>query len=164
MILMTRRQTLAAITVVVAASPLLSCSDNNATVSAKGYSDLEILSSVAYDLFPHKALSPDLYLQVGQRLLRLDSSVVSQGLLQLQSEAGNRSWIDVSESERLSVLKSIEKSEFFALLRSVTIDVLYHDSAMFELVGYGGSAIEKGGYINRGFDDINWLPKGEATQ
>jgi hypothetical protein len=28
---------------------------------------------------------------------------------------------------------------------------------MFDLVGYGGSAIEQGGYINRGFDDIDWL-------
>jgi hypothetical protein len=26
------------------------------------------------------------------------------------------------------------------------------------MVGYGGSAIEQGGYINRGFDEIDWLP------
>jgi hypothetical protein len=25
--------------------------------------------------------------------------------------------------------------------------------------GYEGSSFEKGGYINRGFQDLNWLPE-----
>ena len=35
----------------------------------------------------------------------------------------------------------------------------YNIKAEWPLFGEEGSSWEKGGYINRGFDDIDWLPK-----
>jgi hypothetical protein len=34
---------------------------------------------------------------------------------------------------------------------------LYNQPAVWSLLGYEGSSYEKGGYLNRGFDDVNWL-------
>ena len=69
--------------------------------------------------------------------------------------------MDVPESQRIAVLISLESSPFFTVARATTIAVLFRDKAVFDLVGYGGSAIEQGGYINRGFDQITWLPEAQ---
>jgi hypothetical protein len=151
----TRRQALIAITQLIASTTLMSCSsDASKTVEV---SDLETLASVSYDLFPHQSLPYELYIEVAQRLLALDDSLVTDGLASLHSASDNQSWIDVPEAERIEILTAMEQSGFFALLRSTTIDVIYKTPEMFDLVGYGGSAIEQGGYINRGFDDITWI-------
>ena len=43
-------------------------------------------------------------------------------------------------------------------MRSTTIEHLYRNREVWQLVGYEGSSVEYGGYIDRGFDDIDWLP------
>ena len=35
---------------------------------------------------------------------------------------------------------------------------LYSDPEVWELLGYEGPSFDKGGYIDRGFDDLDWLP------
>jgi hypothetical protein len=168
--LMTRRQTLAAIAQIAAASSLAACgmgSDDepmSAVVSAPTSTDLEILASVAYDLFPHQSLSPELYIKVANSILALNDPVVDEGLNQLRGVADGIAWLEVADSNRIEILATIEGSDFFSLMRANTIAVLYSEPAFFELVGYGGSAVELGGYINRGFDDISWLPEQEAAQ
>ena len=79
----------------------------------------------------------------------------------LRENMGSGSWLEADETLRLDLLGLLERSAFFTTMRATTIEVLYRDPAVFELVGYGGSAIEKGGYINRGFADISWLPEGQ---
>jgi hypothetical protein len=34
---------------------------------------------------------------------------------------------------------------------------LYNNKEAWPLFGYEGASADKGGYITRGFDDINWL-------
>ena len=36
---------------------------------------------------------------------------------------------------------------------------LYNQEEVWPKFGYEGSSAENGGYINRGFNDIDWLPK-----
>ena len=36
---------------------------------------------------------------------------------------------------------------------------LYNDPQVWEKLGYEGPSAEQGGYLSRGFDDIDWLPK-----
>jgi len=64
-----------------------------------------------------------------------------------------------SEAERESVLQSIEKSDFFQLVYNDTLNNLYGNKEVWRMFGYEGSSVEKGGYLERGFDDIEWLPK-----
>ena len=36
---------------------------------------------------------------------------------------------------------------------------LYDDHEVWDLLGYEGSSFDKGGYLHRGFDDLDWLPR-----
>jgi hypothetical protein len=38
-------------------------------------------------------------------------------------------------------------------------DRLYALPAVWQAIGYPGSSLEFGGYRNRGYDDIDWLPE-----
>jgi hypothetical protein len=43
-------------------------------------------------------------------------------------------------------------------VRSTAIVALYDDKEVWGLLGYEGSSYEHGGYVDRGFDDLDWLP------
>ena len=44
-------------------------------------------------------------------------------------------------------------------LRSDLVVSLYNQEELWPKFGYEGSSAEHGGYIKRGFNDIDWLPK-----
>jgi hypothetical protein len=67
-------------------------------------------------------------------------------------------WVQLSNGARDAVLKSMEGSEFFATIRTATINNLYTNPLVYRFFGFEGSSVEHGGYIRRGFDDIGWLP------
>jgi hypothetical protein len=58
----------------------------------------------------------------------------------------------------VAVLKTVEASPFFAKVRSDLVVTHYNQKAVWTKLGYEGSSADKGGYIRRGFDDIDWLP------
>jgi hypothetical protein len=62
-----------------------------------------------------------------------------------------------SEEERVALLKRIETTSFFKTLRSGLVTGLYNQKELWPLFGYEGSSADKGGYIDRGFDDLTWL-------
>ena len=61
------------------------------------------------------------------------------------------------ELDRVKVLESIESTPFFQKIKGDLVTGLYNNKEVFALFGYEGSSYEKGGYINRGFNDIDWL-------
>lgn len=163
---LTRREMLLSISALAAAT-LASCQDapETATPAADATppagSDLEILASVAYDLFPFAALSPELYVKVAEALLALNDPAVAEGLTRLRAASGATAWMELPEAQRIAVLTGLESSPFFTVARATTIAVLFREREVFDLVGYGGSAIEYGGYVNRGFEQITWLPEAQ---
>ena len=62
-------------------------------------------------------------------------------------------------SDRVAFLRGIEQTDFFQKIRGDLIVSLYNQKELWPKFGYEGSSAEHGGYINRGFADINWLPK-----
>jgi len=68
----------------------------------------------------------------------------------------------LSADEQLGALKRIEDSDFFELVRSTAVAEVYSDQRTWALVGYEGPSFDKGGYIDRGFDDLDWLPDPES--
>jgi hypothetical protein len=63
------------------------------------------------------------------------------------------------ESDRVATLKKIESSEFFQTMRLKTLQVLYSTPMAYAYFGYEGEAFSKGGYLQRGFNDLHWLPE-----
>lgn len=165
-----RREALLAISQLALAASLAACSDTPAPppdavdAEPQGDTDLQLLASVAYDLLPFATLEPALYVQVGERLLQGGNPAIAEGLVKLREVSGNVPWKELDESARVTLLASLEDTPFFVALRATTIEVLYRSPQVFALVGYGGSAIEYGGYLNRGFDEIHWLPQAQATK
>ncbi len=61
------------------------------------------------------------------------------------------------EEERVKLLEDMENSEFFQLIRKDLVVSLYNQKEAWPKFGYEGSSFEHGGYLHRGFDDIDWL-------
>lgn len=162
-----RRAVLLSISQIALVSPLVSCSRDGEETAGNnaqaGDTDLELLASVSYDLFPYPEIPAALYVRVGEHLLQSGNPAIAEGVAQLREATGNVPWKELDESLRISILTMLEETPFFAAVRAGSLEVLYRSEEVFAMVGYGGSAIEHGGYINRGFDEIDWLPEGEDT-
>ena len=118
------------------------------------------LTVMARALFPHRDLDDSYYLSVVKQLDKLDPTtlnLIDAGLASMNSEA-NGSWLQLSVDKKLAIMEKVQNEPFFAVILNKTIDVLYRNPDVWEMVGYQGSSIEYGGYLNRGFDDIDWLP------
>jgi len=123
----------------------------------------DTLVEMSRQMFPNKGISTSIYRvaidNIGteaQGSAEL-SALISQGIAQLDGAQG-QTWLSCDEETKLATMRSIESSPFFQLIMHKSIDVIYRDPEVWRLLGYEGSSIEKGGYLHRGFDDIDWLP------
>jgi hypothetical protein len=64
-----------------------------------------------------------------------------------------------AENDRVAALQKIESSAFFQAMRLKTVQVLYATPIAYAYFGYEGEAFSKGGYLQRGFNDLRWLPE-----
>jgi hypothetical protein len=79
------------------------------------------------------------------------------------NQAAGGSFAKASDSRRKALVKAIEGQPFFATVRGQCITSLYDNDMAYKVLGYPGSAWEKGGYITRGFQDLKWLPTPSAA-
>jgi hypothetical protein len=123
------------------------------------------LTAAARALYPHDGLPDAVYARVAVRLVeaaRADPAVarlIADGVAGLDRD---RRFAGLAADERHARLHAIEKSPFFELLRSTAVVEVYSDRRTWELVGYEGPSFDLGGYLHRGFDDLDWLPDPEA--
>ena len=122
--------------------------------------------AAARAMYPHDTLPDDVYARVAERLAEAaqeDSGAartIEDGVSALN---GGRPFAELSEDEQLETLHRIEGSDFFELVRSTAVVEVYSDPRTWQLVGYEGPSFDQGGYINRGFNDLDWLPDPEAA-
>ena len=82
---------------------------------------------------------------------------VAQGLDSLEALAGG-GFADLTPAEALPVLLRIQHTTFFGFVRQTVVVNLYEDEEVWDALGYEGPSFDKGGYLTRGFDDLDWLP------
>jgi hypothetical protein len=117
-------------------------------------------------MFPHKAVPDESYRHVVRKLDdqaahdHLLPGLLFNGVEALNREAGC-AWAGVPEEARLLALQRVEQSPFFQRLRSDFVLYFYSNPAIWPLFGYEGPSNDKGGYLNRGFNDIDWIKKEE---
>lgn len=134
-------------------------SPENSLFTAEEESSLERIS---YLLFPYPDLGRDVYGKCVAVIVAAVSgrpdaiALVRAGLEKLDSLAGG-SWIGLHEEEQISLLQEVEGDEFFSLVYLTSLNRIYTDKSVWNNIGYEGSSLEFGGYLNRGFNDINWL-------
>jgi hypothetical protein len=112
------------------------------------------ITAMARTLYPHDALPDDVYARVAAKLAEAPESepVIKFGV------AGLPGFPERSDIERVQALREIEGSEFFELVRSTAVVEIYSDPRTWAAFGYEGPSFDKGGYLNRGFNDLDWLP------
>ncbi|MBV8095433.1 MAG: gluconate 2-dehydrogenase subunit 3 family protein [Acetobacteraceae bacterium] len=124
---------------------------------------------VARDIYPHDQIADSYYVKAVQpydEKVATDSKLremIEQGVARLDADAQNHfktPYIEVlSQQGRLTILQGETLVPFFNKLRSDLVVALYNQPDLWRRFGYLGSSFEYGGYINRGFNDIDWLPK-----
>jgi len=157
-------------TVAIAASVGLSIEDAWAEEStALAPSTMKTLVKVARDIYPHDFLGDVYYINAikpWDGKAAKDPAVktlLEEGVRRLDQDAQGRhnvAYINVPwEADRIVLLQGIEQSDFFKKIRSDLVVSLYNQQELWPKFGYEGSSAEHGGYIKRGFSDIDWLPK-----
>ena len=121
-----------------------------------------MLVQVCRLLFPHQGLSDQVYLDVVRDIesdMAADNRVdrLVKGAPEILHEKAGGNWMEAATEKQLESLSFLQGSELFGYLRNRTLESLYRNPVVWKLVGYEGSSIEHGGYLNRGFDDIDWL-------
>ena len=120
------------------------------------------LIRMARDVYPHNHIPDEFYARAMKGYDSEDSKAsVSEGVMtldKLAQEKGYADYLSASwEDDRVEMLKSIEDSSFFQTVRGNLITGLYNQKEVWPLFGYEGESYSKGGYINRGYNDINWV-------
>ncbi|MEO9901450.1 MULTISPECIES: twin-arginine translocation signal domain-containing protein [Alphaproteobacteria] len=120
------------------------------------------LIQMARDIYPHDHVADDYYAAAVKAYDNADqAAMIEEGIAALNSAAQGRgfgSYIDAGwERDRVNILRGMEASPFFQTIRGGLVTGLYNQKAVWPLFGYEGESYSKGGYIDRGFDDINWI-------
>lgn len=122
------------------------------------------LIQVARDIYPHDHVADRFYAvavkghdtKAGTDAAHKD--LIEQGIADLDKRAGAGGYRGLGwEEERVAILRQIEATPFFQTVRGGLVVSLYNQKEVWPLFGYEGESFSKGGYIKRGFDDIQWL-------
>ncbi|MFT0861420.1 Twin-arginine translocation pathway signal [Ancylobacter sp. G4_0304] len=127
---------------------------------------MRTLIVMARDVYPHDRI-PNRYYAIAMKPYETEAAdpaakaLIENGVSTLDTLAKGRygvPYADVGwEEQRTSLLREIEDSAFFQKVRGGLVVSLYNQEEVWPIFGYEGASAEKGGYIDRGFDDIAWL-------
>jgi len=127
------------------------------------------LQRIAWLLFPFPELGEGPYERIveGVQAALADNpeqqDLVRAGVAALD-ELADGAFVDLDEARQLGLLHEIEAGGFFGFTLQSTQNRLFNDPELWKLVGYEGSSLEFGGYLEHGLDDIDWLPEGTGHE
>src|ERR1700722_16651823 len=120
------------------------------------------LVAVYRNMFPHDGVSDEFYEHVVRKLEEKASNnpdlprFLNEGVEALGGQ-NDSAWRDLSDAAKLESLKRAEKTTFFQTLRSDFVMHFYSNPAVWPRFGYEGPSNDQGGYLHRGFNDIDWI-------
>jgi hypothetical protein len=124
---------------------------------------------MARTLFPHKKLSDAVYALVVKDLDAdaaadpKNNQLMKSGVVALNRAAGG-DFANAPYEKQLEILKGMEGNPFFNAVRGKCVTSLYDNDMSYVAFGYPGASWDKGGYITRGFQDLQWLPNPSAAE
>jgi hypothetical protein len=127
----------------------------------------QTLLQYAYLLLPLVEPTHARYREVADRVSLLASQVPAMAALMEGGIAALNStdkgpWLELPEPEQVAIIQGLAGTPFFNFLHWTTAEIVMRDPALWAELGYQGSSIEHGGFLNHGFDDIDWLPPAPA--
>ena len=120
----------------------------------------KLLIKMIRDIYPHDRFPDSPYERTADDVINKGNTdanriMFSEGIEGLKkSKYGNMNF-----KKSTKYLKKMQSSGFFQHVRGTSVVTLYNDQEVWNLLGYEGSSFDKGGYVNRGFNDLDWLPE-----
>ena len=125
------------------------------------------LVQMSRDIYPHDRFADSIYAEAVKGLDaaaakdEATKTLLDNGVVALNKAARSAHKVDYAavgwEIDRVGLLRAIEKDGFFQKVRGHLITGIYNQPKVWALLGYEGESASKGGYINRGFNDIDWV-------
>jgi hypothetical protein len=115
---------------------------------------LDTTLRVARVMFPHDRL-PDIAYAKVVKALEAEAETVEQGVAALDDPTP---FLELDADAQLEAVRRLEGTEYFELVRSTAVVELYDNPLVWQALGYEGPSAHLGGYLHRGFDDLDWLP------
>jgi hypothetical protein len=129
---------------------------------------LATLTQMARDTYPHDQIGDAYYRKAvahwddASATTAEQRKLINDGVAMLNMEANARfgaDYINVpAEADRVTVLQAIEPGAFFKAVRADLVVSFYNQKELWPKFGYEGASAQYGGYLHRGFNDIDWLP------
>lgn len=122
------------------------------------------LIQMARDIYPHDQI-PDKYYAIAVKSHDEKAAedpahkeLIEKGVADLNASAGTGGYTGIGwEDDRVKLLTQIEGTPFFQAIRGGLVVGLYNQKEIWPIFGYEGESFSKGGYMERGFNDIEWL-------
>ena len=120
------------------------------------------LIQMARDIYPHDHVADQFYAAAVKGYDAEDkAAMVEAGIAGLNAAAeghGAANYLALGwERDRVDILRAMENSSFFQTVRGGLVTGLYNQKDVWPLFVYEGESFSQGGYIDRGFDDIDWI-------
>ena len=125
---------------------------------------MRTLILIARDVYPHDRV-PDRFYAIAMKPYD-DKAAADAGakaaiegfVAALDGAAGPGGYLGVGwEAQRVALLRAHEHDPMFEAIRSGLVVSLYNQQEVWPIFGYEGESYSKGGYLERGFGDIDWL-------
>lgn len=125
--------------------------------------DRQTLLKVVRTAFPHRTFPAAPYERATDAVIeqagtdpRFLAQLV-QGLVDLDGQR-DAPFADLDDETAAAILRGADGTPFLTGVVDSVVVTLYSDPEVWQLIGYEGPSFERGGYVDRGFDDLDWLP------
>ena len=125
---------------------------------------MKTLIQMSRDIYPHDRI-PDRFYAIAAKPFDekaaadpAQKDLFEKGVAELNALAGPGGYLAVAwEADRVALLRKSADTPMFETVRSTLVVSLYNQKDVWPIFGYEGESYSKGGYIHRGFDDLEWL-------
>lgn len=126
----------------------------------RGSGSRKLLARMLRVMFPHPQIGDEPYIRTAEAVLNMACekpgrqvafAAAIQTLMNLKFE-------DMDDAAALDHLRGMSGQDFFTQVQGSALLAFYDDPEVWEALGYEGASFDKGGYVDRGFNDLDWLP------
>lgn len=121
----------------------------------------KLLSRMLRVMFPHERFPDGPYERSADAVFAASGKTAGEKVAFCAAlhDLASSGFADLDDAKAFAHLQSIEGTAFFELVRSTAVVALYDDQEVWDILGYEGPSYDKGGYVDRGFNDLDWLPE-----
>ena len=120
---------------------------------------------MARAMYPHDRLPDGPYERVVAALDQKAAAdermktLLAEGVGWLATTTGRhpRDFAHLKEDQQVAALTGLQETPFFQAIAAEVVVNLYSQPGVWAHLGYEGPCTHRGGYLHRGFDDIDWL-------